>query len=92
MDFLITGMLEVEKCFSYIMHWEFDDEGNARLATPDELADTIKIQQSEDIKEVEIRHKDCKTVHRTLGVMTNVLGTQEAEADRLIEKGKKIDT
>jgi hypothetical protein len=75
MDFLITGMLEVEKCFSYIMHWEFDDEGNARLATPDELADTIKMQQSEDIKEVEITHKDCKTAHRTLGVMTNVLGT-----------------
>jgi hypothetical protein len=84
-----TG-LELDKCFYYIMHWEFDDDGNARLATPDELGgDTITIRQSGDNEEVEITHKNCKAAHRTLGVMINPTGTQKAEAERLLEKGNK---
>jgi hypothetical protein len=52
--------------------------------------DPITIQQSGDNEEVEITHKDCNTAHRTLGVMINPAGTQTAEAERLVEKGKKI--
>jgi hypothetical protein len=65
------------------MHWEFDEDGNARLAIPNELGgDTITIRQSGDNEEVEITHKDCNKGHRTLGgVMTNPTGTQTAEAE-----------
>jgi hypothetical protein len=37
------GKLELDKCCYYIMHWEFDSDGNARLTTPEELGgDTIE--------------------------------------------------
>jgi hypothetical protein len=52
------GKLELDTWFYYIMDWEFEDEGNSRLATPDELGDTITIRDS---KEEEITHKDCNT-------------------------------
>jgi hypothetical protein len=31
------GQLELPKCFYYLLHWIFDSEGKARLATPEEL-------------------------------------------------------
>jgi hypothetical protein len=73
------------------MHrWEFDEDGNAILATPEELgSDTITIrQESGDNEEAEITHKnqDCIIAHRTLmGVMINLAGTQTAEGERLLE-------
>jgi hypothetical protein len=80
------GKLELDKCFYYIMHWEFDEDGNASLATPEELGgDTISIRQSGDNEEVEITHNDCNTAHRTLGgLMINPAGTQTSEAERLL--------
>jgi hypothetical protein len=61
------------------------------LATPQELDGvTITIRQSGDNEEVEITHKDCNTPHRTSEVMINPAGTQRAEAERLLEKGKQI--
>jgi hypothetical protein len=68
-------------------------DGNARLVTPDELGDTIPIRQSDDNEEVETTHKDCNAAHRTLGViMMKPAVTQKAEAERLLERGKKIAT
>jgi hypothetical protein len=73
------------------MHWEFDEDGNDNLATPEELGgDTMTIRQSGDNKAVEITHKDCNTAHRILGKMINPAGTQTAAAEQLLEKVKKI--
>jgi hypothetical protein len=74
------------------MHWEFDENGNGRLATPEELGgDPITIQQSGDNEEVEITHKNCNTAHRTLGVMINPAGTQTAEAERVTNRERQED-
>jgi hypothetical protein len=71
----------------YIMHWEFDEDGNAASLIPEELGgDPIPIRQSGDNEEVEITDKDCNTAHRTLEVMIQPAGTQTAEAERLLEK------
>jgi hypothetical protein len=68
------------------MHWEFDAMPVWRHPT------TITIRQSEDNEKVEITHRNCNAAHRTLAVMMNPAGTQKAEAERLLEKGKKIAT
>jgi hypothetical protein len=61
------------------------------------LGDTIPIRQSDDNEEVETTHKDCNAAHRTLMMMMmmmmmNPAGPPKAEAERLLEKGKKIAT
>jgi hypothetical protein len=52
--------LELPKCFYYLLHWVFDSEGCARLATPDEMDIQISIQQSADDQEIDIAQRCCQ--------------------------------
>jgi hypothetical protein len=40
------GKLQLLKCFYYLLHWVFDQEGQARLATLEELNIQISLRQS----------------------------------------------
>jgi hypothetical protein len=53
------GQLELPKCFYYLLHWVFDYESCARLATPDEMDIQISIQQSADDQEIDIAQRCC---------------------------------
>jgi hypothetical protein len=41
------GKLELQKCFSYLVSWTFDQEGIPRMATPEEVPMNITLQDSE---------------------------------------------
>jgi hypothetical protein len=71
------GQLELPKCFYYLLHWGFDSEGHARLATPEELNIQISLRQSANDQEIDITQRCCTTSHRTLGVH-EILRTQRA--------------
>jgi hypothetical protein len=84
------GQLELPKCFFYLLHWVFDSEGRARLATPEELNITISLRQSVDDQDVEITQRCCTTSHRTLGVHENPSGNSRTEYEHLLAKGKNM--
>ena len=80
------GQLELPKCFYYLLHWRFDAEGRARLATPDEMDLQISIRQSADNTEIDITQRCCQTSHKTLGVHENPAGIYTTEYQHLISK------
>jgi hypothetical protein len=59
------GQLELPKCFYYLLHWVFDSEGQARLATPEELNIQISLRQSADDQDMYITQRCCTTSWRT---------------------------
>ena len=61
------GKLELEKCFYYIIHWEFDSEGRATLASADSMPRAIRIRESQSGMKTVIEQKDCSEPHKTLG-------------------------
>ena len=61
------GKLELPKCFYYILRWNFNKEGEASLATKEEIPYEIKLTQSQSGEECTIEQKDCREAHKTLG-------------------------
>jgi hypothetical protein len=84
------GKLELPKCFYYLLHWVFDSEGQARLATPEELNIQISLRQSADNQDIDITQRCCTTSHCTLGVHENPSGNLQTECDHFVSKGKKM--
>ncbi len=84
------GQLELPICFYYLLHWVFDSEGCARLATPDEMDIQISIQQSADDHEIDIAQRCRQESHRTLGVHENPAGIYKTEYAHLLAKGSKM--
>jgi hypothetical protein len=41
----------------YLLHWVFDSEGKARLATPEELDIQISLRQSADGQDIDITQR-----------------------------------
>jgi hypothetical protein len=81
------GRLELPKCFYYILHWKFDTEGRASLATRNEMGLELEIRSSQDGSMNHIRQEDCQESHRTLGIQENPAGIYKAEETRLRQKG-----
>ncbi len=77
------GKLELSKCFFYILHWTFDNEGIPHPMTKTELeAQGVSISIHETGKETAttIKHLDCTSAHRTLGLYksTNLKSSRTA--------------
>ena len=84
------GKLELQKCFFYMMYWEFDREGVARLTKTEEAACEVKIRDSESGTDVHIEQKDCNEAHKTQGAMETPSGNYVPEANRLVEKAQAV--
>jgi hypothetical protein len=88
------GKLELTKCFTYILHWVFDDTGKPTLATNDFLEkkleiQPIKIQQSGTGEIDQLEQKECTEPHRTLGPIIAPDRKQKGESQRLTTKSRK---
>jgi hypothetical protein len=83
------GELELPKCFYYLLHWKFDSEGHARLATPEELNFQISLRQSADDQQVDITQRSCMESHKTLGVHDNPVSNHRTEYDHSLTRGRK---
>jgi hypothetical protein len=84
------GKLELPKCFYYLLNWVFDIEGEARLATPEELNIQITLRQSTYAQDVNITQRCCTASHRTLDAHENPPGNLQTELEHLLSKGKKM--
>ena len=87
------GKLELSKCFFYILHWTFDEEGNPHPMTKTELEAhgvSISIKETGQESATTIKHLDCKTAHRTLGLYKSPTGDQTEQLEKIQEKSKKI--
>ena len=87
------GKLELSKCFFYILQWKFDDEGTPHPMTKDELEAkgvSIKIQENEQGTPTTIKHLDCNTAHRTLGLYKSPTGNQSDQIEKITEKSNTI--
>jgi hypothetical protein len=73
------GQLELPKCFYCLLRWDFDFEGYARPATPQELDIQTSVQQSADDLERDITQRSCMTSHRTLGIRENPAGIYKTD-------------
>jgi hypothetical protein len=77
------GKLELSKCFFYLMHWDFCEEGVPSLRKPEDFVHTISITDSEDGSRFPIPQRACHVAHKTLGVMETPDGSNNAKFDRL---------
>ncbi len=80
------GALNLEKCFYYVLHWTFDDIGNPRLMTKEQLRDMIPIisitDHSTNLPQ-NLEQYDLTNYHRTLGFILNPMRTMSGHEDPL---------
>jgi hypothetical protein len=86
----VGGKLELPKCFFYLVHWIFNDEGEPTIVNPILLPSDIELQDSETGNAARIATKSSYESHKTLGVMMNPAGTPEDEIKRLSTKSRKF--
>jgi hypothetical protein len=89
------GKLELTKCFYYVLHWKFDNEGVASHMTKAELEEPgvqIRLIEPGEVQatETEITHHDCSTAHWTLGMQKTPIGNQDEQLKKLQEKSNQI--
>jgi hypothetical protein len=85
----------LSKCFFYIVHWHFDQNGSPRLATNEileKLGAKITIEQSGSGETVTIKLKDCRDAHQTLGVQAIPMCDMKAEGTHSAKKSRNIAT
>ena len=85
------GKLELTKCFYYILQWKFDDEGVPSHTSKQELEEagvTIAIQETGKDRPTEIKHINCNTAHRTLGVYKTI--SQETKVNNKSRQVKRV--
>jgi hypothetical protein len=86
------GKLELTKCFTYVIHWVFDDKGKPTQATNTHLQEKLNIQpmaisnSSEGGQIQALEQKECFEAHKTLGAKIRADLGQLSEADRLTSK------
>lgn len=76
------GKLELSKCFYYILHWNFNEHGDAiPMTKSDQLLQTtpITIIDSNTKLPVVIQQKEASKSHKTLGCMKSMDGNEKAE-------------
>jgi hypothetical protein len=86
----VGGKLELPKCFFYLVHWIFNDEGEPTIVNPILLPSDIELRDSETGNKATIATKSSYESHKTLGVMMNPAGTTKDEIDRLSIKSMKF--
>ena len=86
------GKLELSKCFYYILQWKLD-EGKPTDTTKEELETmgvTIQVQEAGEAAATKIKHLDCATAHRTLGLHKTPMGNQDEQLKKLQENSARI--
>jgi hypothetical protein len=86
----LGGKLELPKCFFYLVHWIFNDEGEPTIINPTFLPSDIELIDSADGSTAKIATKPSYELHKTLGVIMNPAGNPADEIERLNEKSKKF--
>jgi hypothetical protein len=71
------------KLLIYVVKTVFEIEGEAWLATQEELNIQITLRQSSAAQDVVISHKCCTTSHRTLGAHENPSDNLQTECKHL---------
>ena len=87
------GKLELTKCFYYILQWEFDSEGNPTHTSKEDLSSNgvqITIKEPDTNQLTEIKHLDCNTAHRTLGLYKTLTGDQKEQIKQTKTKSETI--
>ena len=90
------GKLELTKCFTYIIHWVFNDNGKPQQATNKYLEDTLQIppiaisNSSNNGKIETLEQKECDEPHKTLGAKIAPDQLQWSETKRLKSKSSKM--
>jgi hypothetical protein len=84
--FTSGGKLELNKCFFYILFWQFSSDGQPSLTKKAQLPYKLMLHQGNDRQPTEIGQKDCSEPHRTLGVMKSPDRSQQGEIQRLKKK------
>ena len=73
------GILSLPKCFWYLIHWKWDKEGNATMATKTESPANIKLTKG-NFTNTHVIHREEITKSRcTIGVRINPTGEQTEE-------------
>jgi hypothetical protein len=85
-------MLELTKCFYYVLSWQFDEEG---FATPimksdqRKTSDQIRIFNSTTKATVSIVQKEVSESHKTLGCYKTIDGNEQDQVKYLKKKSDK---
>jgi hypothetical protein len=87
--FASGGRLELEKCFDYIICWQWTN-GIASMMTNAELATNIALTCRNDATTTPIEHKEVTEAHRTLGTRMCPTGDMTAKANYLKNKAATI--
>lgn len=81
------GMLELPKCFFYLVLFEFDDDGLPRLhIQPQDETTTLTIKNSVTGTEYPVHAMRSNKAHKTLGVMLAPDLSNTAETNRIRER------
>lgn len=65
------GLLKLNKCLYYVMHWTFDSEGRSSLTSSSNLLPDIQLSSGNTQRHNTISQYDCTEAHRTLGAWLN---------------------
>ena len=84
------GKLNFDKCFVYLLQWEFDGEGTLSLRSKKSIKDEVGEFPFQfccaDGSTVVIKHRDVSQWHRTLGIRVQPNLSKSAEIERLTKK------
>ena len=61
------GLLKLNKCLYYVLHWTFDAEGKSFLTSSRDLLPNIQLSSGNTNQHNTISQYDCTLAHRTLG-------------------------
>ena len=88
------GKLELQKCFYYVLKWNFTSDGEPIPMSIAEQAAAnitpITIKDSFQNKNIPIQQKECNSHHKTLGVYKNMLGDETYQCEILAQKSYNL--
>ena len=73
------GKLSLPKCFWYLVHWVWDEEGTATMTKIPQSPASIKLTQGSFPTTVSIKREEIDKSIRTIGVRVNPLGKTYTE-------------
>ena len=83
------GKLELAKCATYMISWEYDKEGKPSIRPTDNTRPII-INDSETQQKISIKNGNVQHYIKTLGVFESPSGDYKHERQRLSDKAKNI--
>ena len=86
------GNLTLLKCFWYLVHWVWDDKGNAYLQSTDDSPASIHLTQGSFTTKYLIKREDTNTSIRTIRVSVNPQGINTTEYNYRLQYTKKWST